>query len=72
MDDISSNLKDLISKILQPVDKRISIEEIFNHPWIKNEAPKTPLKLSFARMQNYSKYSKLKKIVANVISSQLS
>ena len=34
--DASETVKDLISKILVPVDKRLTIPEIYKHPWMKN------------------------------------
>lgn len=34
MKNISSELKDLIKKILVPEKQRISIDQILNHPWM--------------------------------------
>ena len=34
MDGVSNECKDLIQKILVPADKRINIDQIFNHPWM--------------------------------------
>lgn len=34
MKKISSSLKDLIAKILQPEEKRLSIDKIYQHPWM--------------------------------------
>jgi hypothetical protein len=34
MNKISSELKDLIKKILVPADKRISVDEVLKHPWM--------------------------------------
>ena len=40
----------MIARILQPEQKRISIEDIFNHPWIKLKVPREPLKINFHYM----------------------
>lgn len=29
-------LKDLVERLLQPVEKRIPLPEVFNHPWISS------------------------------------
>lgn len=34
MKKISASLKDLIGKILQPEDKRLTIDQIYQHPWM--------------------------------------
>lgn len=34
MKKVSSSLKDLISKILKPESKRLTIDEIYKHPWM--------------------------------------
>ncbi len=56
---VSKAAKDLIGKILQPEYKRISATDIFNDPWIIKESSKGPLKLSFSKLLNFSKYSKV-------------
>ncbi len=35
MDGVSEECKDLIQKILLPAEKRMTIEQIFNHPWMQ-------------------------------------
>lgn len=80
MKTVSKECKDLIYRILQPEDKRISIEGIYSHPWIKAELPADlPFKLNFKRLREYARYSKvrrlltqLKKIAANFIASKFS
>lgn len=49
----------MISKILKPADKRLTLEEIFAHPWMNKEIPNTALKVSFRKMHEYSKFSKV-------------
>lgn len=71
-DHVSKEAKDLISKILQPADKRITLEGIFAHPWMSKEVPTVGLKVSFRKMHEYSKFSKLKKLTATYVASQMS
>lgn len=59
MKGVSKEAKDLIARILQPADKRISIKEIFEHPWMNVNLPTTSLKLSFRKMHEFSKFSKV-------------
>ena len=49
-DHVSNDAKDLIAKILQPSDKRITLEGIFSHPWMSKDVPSTGLKVSFRKM----------------------
>lgn len=79
MDGVSSECKDLIQKILVPADKRYTIDQIFNHPWMLKELSNKPLKVSFGKVQSFSKFSKvfiwfkkLKKLAATYIASRMS
>lgn len=67
---ISKELKDLIEKILVPADERISISEIFDHPWMKTKLPPCPLAIDFHKMAAFAKYSKLKKLTGIFVASQ--
>ena len=58
-DGISAEAKDLISKILQPADKRITLEGIFAHPWMSKDVSNVGIKVSFRKMHEYSKFSKV-------------
>lgn len=49
----------MIQKILQPDSKRITINEIFNDPWILKEANKGPMKVNFNKLAGFAKYSKV-------------
>jgi calcium-dependent protein kinase len=71
MTNVSSSLKDLIKKILVEDDKRLTIKQIFDHPWMVSKANSTPLKLKFNKMSNFSKFSKLKTLAVTYIASQL-
>ena len=59
MKPVSKECKDLIFRMLQPEDKRITLEQIYQHPWIKAEIPSTPLKLNFKRLKDFVKYNKV-------------
>lgn len=59
MQSVSAAAKSLITKILMPEGKRLTADEIFQDPWILKEASQKPLKLSFSRMLNFSKFSKV-------------
>ena len=71
MTNVSSSLKDLIKKILMDDEKRLTIKQIFEHPWMVSKANSTPLKLNFGKMSNFSKFSKLKTLAVTYIASQL-
>ncbi len=71
MTNVSSALKDLIKKILVEDDKRLTIKQIFDHPWMSSKASNAPLKLNFGKMSNFSKFSKLKTLAVTYIASQL-
>ncbi len=63
----------MISKILVPIEKRLTLDEILNHPWIKlGEKYKTmDLVLDYKKMKKFSYFSRLKAVVLAFISSQL-
>ena len=67
MQDISLLLKDLIKRMLAPVEKRIKIDQIFTHPWMRVESKRTKLNIEYSSMISYSKFSKLKQITANYL-----
>jgi len=48
--------------MLLPADQRISIKDIFTHPWMVAEVPATNLKISFRKMHEFSKFSKVNKL----------
>lgn len=68
----SKEAKDLIAKMLQPADQRITVKGIFDHPWMNLNLPTTNLKVSFRRIHEFSKFSKLKKLTAAFVASQMS
>jgi hypothetical protein len=35
-------LRDLIRKILVPVEKRLTLDQILEHPWVRVPIPKIP------------------------------
>ena len=71
-ENLTPEIKDLIVRILVPADKRISIKEIFNHPWVtQKNTPKKSLKLNFKKLSKFTKFSKLKTIAVTYIASQM-
>ena len=72
MDSISPAAKHLIQKILLPDGKRMTCEDIFRDPWVLKQHSKTPLKVNFSRMSSFAKFSKIKKLAATYIATQLS
>ena len=71
MDNVSLLLKDLLKKILKPSNERLSIEEIYKHPWMKMKISRTPLNVDFKTIANFSKFSKIKTIAATYLASQM-
>jgi hypothetical protein len=56
-------VKDLISRILVTADKRITIDEIFAHPWMTKQLPSISLQLDFKKLKNFSNFSKVASIL---------
>lgn len=63
-------MKDLISKILQPEDKRYTLDQILQHPWMSTSLSRNNLKVNFDKMRKFSKYCQLKKFAVSSIASQ--
>lgn len=70
MKKVSAELKDLISKILQPEDKRYTLDQILRHPWMKNSLSRNDLQVNFSRLKKFAKYCQLKKYAVSSIASQ--
>jgi hypothetical protein len=45
--------------MLQPPAQRITLDEIFDHEWMLKDLPEKPLKVSFSKVFNFSKFSKV-------------
>ena len=72
MKKISFELKDLIKKMLVPAKNRITIDKIFQHPWVKAaELNKANIRLNYGKIINFSKYSKLKTFAVSYLASQM-
>jgi hypothetical protein len=54
MKKISAELKDLIRRILVPVEQRITIDEILQHTWMTGKSNEIPLKLDFSKMRQFA------------------
>lgn len=65
-------MRDLLKRILVPVEKRLSLDQILEHPWVKNNIEKPiPLKLDFNKMKKAINFSKLKNVVGAFVCAQL-
>ena len=71
MQNVSLFLKDLIKRMLKPPEERITIDQIYQHPWMTVKGKKSPLKVDFKAMASFSKFSKIKTIAATYIASQM-
>jgi calcium-dependent protein kinase len=72
MENVSNLAKELIVNMLKPDITRLTLDQIFNHPWVYGDKEKSnDLKLNFQRMQSYAKYSKFKKIITNYLVVEL-
>lgn len=67
----SSEVKDLIQKILVKADTRITMAGILEHPWMKRRIIDENMKINFINLQIYQKCCLLKKIMISYIVSQL-
>lgn len=48
---VSSECKDLIKKLLLPDKDRLTIAEVFNHPWMKMELSGSPLQINYEKLR---------------------
>lgn len=71
MDCVSLLLKDLIKKMLKPAKERITIEEIYKHPWMNMKISRAPITIDFKTIANFTKFSKIKTIAATYLASQM-
>ena len=70
---LSPLLRDLIRRILVPVQKRLSLDQILEHPWVKVpiEKPIKINKLDLGKMKKATNFSKLKSVVVAFLCAQL-
>ena len=69
---VSSEAKDLIMRMMSPLEKRITLEEVFHHPWLAGEVPNLARKLNFGKMAKSAKSSKFKKFLVFSMVSEIS
>lgn len=72
---ISSDAKELITRMLCDEGSRMSAQEVLNHHWIKNLAPNSKesiLDLKFDNIVNYAHMNKIKKGVFTFVATRLS
>ena len=60
---LSSSLTELILKILNPAEQRISLKDIITHPWMSIKLSDKKLNINFEKIRNYSKFSKVKSFI---------
>ena len=73
-DNISIDVKDLISNMLTDPDKRFSAQQVLNHNWVVYLAPNSldcVLNLNIEALKNYTKSNKFKKAALTFIASRL-
>lgn len=59
MKSVSAECKDLIKRLLMPEKSRITIQEVFEHPWMKVNLSMDPLQVNFKKLLEFRKYSKV-------------
>lgn len=71
MESVSMLLKDLLKKILRPASERLTIPEIYKHPWMTVKLNRSPISVDFKIMASFSKFSKIKALAATYLASQM-
>ena len=64
---ISDDAKNLIKKILVPMDKRPSASEVLNNPWLKENAPHSTGEALFVNWGHVQEYTKLNLVQKSII-----
>jgi len=73
-DNISNDVKDLISNMLTDPSKRYSAQEVLSHTWVTNNAPNSKdcvLQLNTDNLKRYQHINKFQKAVLTFIASRL-
>lgn len=73
-DNISSDVKDLISNMLADPSKRYTAQQVLTHTWVENNAPNSSdvlLQLNTDNLKRYQKTNRLQKAVLTFIASRL-
>ena len=71
MKNLSMLVKDLFKKTLVTADKRLTLQQIFEHPWMKVEARKMTIRVDFSCFIRFHRFSKIKKIAASYLAAQM-
>lgn len=67
---VSEHAKDLIKKMLCPVDRRLSAQDVLNHPWFEKTSNDVKGEINLSKLKDYVKSNRLKKVVLNYIVTQ--
>jgi len=73
-DNISNDVKDLISNMLCDPSKRYNAQQVLSHTWVQNNAPNAKdciLNLNIDNLRSYKNTNKLQKAVLTFIASRL-
>jgi calcium-dependent protein kinase len=72
-DGVSKECKDLISKMISPIQKRIPASEVLKHVWVTSDSTlNMPLSVNFNSLNMFTAFNKLKKVTLTMMASQLS
>jgi len=70
---VSDSAKDLISRMICPLDQRLTAEQVLQHPWFQEKEinQSQDLKLNLKILRSFMNAEKLKKIALTYIATQL-
>ena len=69
---LSPLLRDLLKRILVAPEKRLTLDQILEHPWVRISVEKPiKLKVDFEKMKKMTKFSKLRSVVVAFLCAQL-
>lgn len=70
---VSSNAKDLITKMLTKPEVRLTSNQVLDHPWMKVEESKSSerLQINMSTLKGFQSSNRFKKVVLTYIASQM-
>ena len=67
---VSSGCKDLINKMIAPIQKRISANEVLKNPWITQDITyDQQLSVNYESLNTFTAFNKLKKVTLTMMAS---